>query len=80
MYPKNSILITYYIMNRVILENALRPLYQNVGIVGSRGPVPSWVFPSTLAVVFLLTMILILMIGIYEMMSTGKCIMCGKKH
>jgi hypothetical protein len=67
-------------MNRAILENALRPIYQNVGIVGARGPVPSWVFPATIATVILLTLILIMSIKIYEMMSTGKCIMCGKKH
>ena len=80
MYSKNSILITYYIMNRAILENALRPIYQNVGIVGARGPVPSWVFPATIATVILLTLILIMSIKIYEMLSTGKCMMCGKKH
>ena len=67
-------------MNRAILENALRPIYQNVGIVGARGPVPSWVFPATIATVILLTLILIMSIKIYEMMSTGKCMMCGKKH
>jgi hypothetical protein len=67
-------------MNRVILENALRPLYQNMNIVGSRGPVPSWVFPATIATVVLLTFILIMTVKIYEMMSTGKCMMCGKKH
>ena len=67
-------------MNRVILENALRPLYQNMNIVGSSGPVPSWVFPATIATVVLLTFILIMTVKIYEMMSTGKCMMCGKKH
>jgi len=67
-------------MNRAILENALRPIYQNVGIVGARGPVPSWVFPATIATVILLTLILIMSIKIYEMMSTGACMMCGKKH
>ena len=67
-------------MNRVILENALRPLYQNVGIVGSRGPVPTWVFPATIVAIILLTFISIMTVKIYEMMSTGKCMMCGKKH
>ena len=67
-------------MNRVILENALRPLYQNMNIVGSRGPVPSWVFPATIATVVMLTFILVMLVKIYEMMSTGKCMMCGKKH
>ena len=67
-------------MNRVVLENALRPLYQNMNIVGSRGPVPSWVFPATLVTIILLTLILILTVKMYEMMSTGKCMMCGKKH
>lgn len=67
-------------MNRVILENALRPLYNNIGITGSRGPVPSWVFPATLVTIVLLTLILIFMVKMYEMMSTGKCMMCGKKH
>ncbi len=67
-------------MNRVILENALRPLYQNVGIVGSRGPVPTWVFPATIMTIILLTFISIMTVKIYEMMATGKCMMCGKKH
>ena len=67
-------------MNRVILENALRPLYKNVGIVGARGPVPSWVFPATIVTIILLTFISIMTVKIYEMMTTGKCAMCGKKH
>lgn len=67
-------------MNRVILENALRPLYQNMNIVGSRGPVPSFVFYATIVSVIMLTFILIMTVKIYEMMSTGTCMMCGKKH
>lgn len=67
-------------MNRVILENALRPLYQNMNIVGSRGPVPSFVFYATIVSVIMLTLILITTVKIYEMMTTGKCMMCGKKH
>ena len=67
-------------MNREILENALRPLYKNIGIVGSRGPVPSWVFPATIITIILLTFISIMTVKIYEMMTTGKCMMCGKKH
>ena len=67
-------------MNRVILENALRPLYQNVGIVGARGPVPSFVFYATIVSVIMLTFILVMVVKIYEMMTTGKCLLCGKKH
>ena len=67
-------------MNRAILENALRPIYQNMGIVGARGPVPSFVFYATIVSVIMLTFILIMSIKIYEMMATGKCMMCGKKH
>lgn len=67
-------------MNKEILENALRPLYNRIGIVGSRGPVPSWIFPATLVFVLILTFILITVVKIYEMMSTGKCFVCGKKH
>ena len=67
-------------MNRVILENALRPLYQNVGIVGSRGPVPTWVFPATIITIILLTFISIMTVKIYEMMTTGKCLLCGQSH
>lgn len=67
-------------MNRAILENALRPIYQNVGIVGARGPVPSFILYATIASVIMLTFILIMIIKIYEMMTTGTCIMCGKKH
>ena len=67
-------------MNREILENALRPLYNKIGIVGSRGPVPSFVFYATIASVVLLTFILIMTVKIYEMMSTGKCLLCGQSH
>lgn len=67
-------------MNRVVLENALRPIYQNMGVVGARGPVPGWVFPTTITAIVLLTFILITVVKIYEMMSTGKCMMCGKRH
>jgi len=63
-----------------MLENALRPLYQKVGIVGARGPVPSFVFYATIVSVIILTLILIMLVKIYEMISTGKCVMCGKKH
>ena len=67
-------------MNRTILENALRPICQNVGIVGARGPVPSFVLYATIVSVIMLTFILVMVVNIYEMMTTGKCIMCGKKH
>lgn len=67
-------------MNKLDIENILRPIYKNLGIVGGRGPVPSWVFPATAITVVLLTMILILLIKIYEMMYTGKCMVCGKSH
>jgi hypothetical protein len=67
-------------MNRVILENALRPLYQNVGIVGARGPVPSFVLYATIASVIMLTFILVMVVKIYEMMTTGKCLLCGQSH
>lgn len=67
-------------MNTEILENSLRPLYKNIGIVGSRGPVPTWVFPATIVTIILLTFILIMSVKIYEMMATGKCMMCGQIH
>ena len=67
-------------MNRVDLENVLRPILYNVGIVGKRGPVPGWVLPATITFVILLVLILILLIKIYESVTTGKCMVCGMKH
>jgi hypothetical protein len=67
-------------MNRLVLETFLRPLYQNVGIVGTRGPVPSWALTATIAAILLLTLILIMLVKIYEMMTTGTCMLCGQKH
>ena len=67
-------------MNKAMLENNIRQLCQKVGIVGTRGPVPSWVLPLTIGLVILMTFVLILMVKIYNMMTGGSCIMCGKKH
>jgi len=67
-------------MNKLDIENILRPIYKNLGIVGGRGPVPSWIFTATAITVVLLTMIMILLIKIYEMMVTGRCMMCGQSH
>jgi len=67
-------------MNRVDLENVLRPMLYNIGVVGKRGPVPGWVLPVTIASVCLLVLILITLIKIYESITTGKCMMCGRKH
>lgn len=67
-------------MNRVNIENTLRPVLQNLGIVGKRGPVPSWVLPATLAVVILLVLILTALVKIYELVKYGTCPMCGSKH
>lgn len=63
-----------------MLENALRPLYQNVGIVGARGPVPTWIFPATIVTIIMLTCISIMTVKIYEMMATGKCLLCSQSH
>ena len=67
-------------MNRVDLENILRPVLYNVGIAGKRGPVPGWVLPVVISAVLLLVLILLLLIKIYESLSTGECMMCGRKH
>ena len=67
-------------MNRVDLENVLRPLLHNVGVVGKRGPVPGWILPAMIAIVCLLVLILIGVIKIYESITTGRCIACGQKH
>ncbi len=67
-------------MNKVDIENILRPMYKNLGIVGGRGPVPSFIVYATIVSVILLTFILILLINIYDSMTTGKCIMCGQSH
>jgi uncharacterized membrane protein len=67
-------------MNKAMLENNIRQLCQKVGIVGTRGPVPGWVLPVTITAIILMTFVLILMVKIYQMMTDGSCIMCGKKH
>ena len=67
-------------MNKGTLENALRGVCQNMGIVGARGPVPSWVFPAALVAVTILTVILVMLVKVYEMLSTGTCMLCGKSH
>lgn len=67
-------------MNRVELENVLRPVLYNFGVVGKRGPVPGWVLPATIASVVLLVLILITLIKIYESITTGKCMICGTIH
>ena len=48
-------------MNKAMLENNIRQLCQKVGIVGTRGPVPSFVFYATLVSVIMLTLILIML-------------------
>ncbi|ABT14836.1 hypothetical protein NY2A_B437L [Paramecium bursaria Chlorella virus NY2A] len=67
-------------MNRVEVENIMRPVLYNLGVVGKRGPVPSWVLPATIACTCLLVLILIILVKIYESIISGKCIMCGQKH
>ena len=67
-------------MNRVDIENIMRPVLYNLGVVGKRGPVPSWVLPSTLVCISLLILILIILIKMYESIVSGKCVMCGQKH
>lgn len=71
---------TYYMMNRAMIENNIRQLCQKVGIVGARGPMPGWILPVTITAIILMTFVLILMVKIYQMMTDGSCIMCGKKH
>jgi hypothetical protein len=67
-------------MNKGTLENALRGVCQNMGIVGARGPVPSWIFPAAVVMVIILTLILVMLVKVYEMLSTGTCMLCGKSH
>ncbi|APC25668.1 hypothetical protein BST79_gp155 [Only Syngen Nebraska virus 5] len=67
-------------MNRVDAENVLRPMLYNLGVVGKRGPVPGWVLPMMISGVCLLVLILILLIKIYESITTGACMVCGMKH
>ena len=67
-------------MNRTNIENTLRPLLQNIGVVGKRGPVPSWVLPASLAVVVLLVLILTALVKIYELIRYGSCPLCGSLH
>jgi hypothetical protein len=67
-------------MNRVDLENVMRPILYNVGVVGKRGPVPGWVLPMMISGVCLLVLILILLIKIYESVTTNTCMMCGMRH
>lgn len=59
------------------LENILRPIYQNVGIVGARGPVPSWTFLAAVVSVIVVTFALHFIVCVYDSITTGKCLLCG---
>lgn len=62
------------------LENILRPIYQNIGIVGTRGPVPSWTFLATVVSVIVVTFAIQLIICVCDSVTTGECLLCGCKH
>jgi len=67
-------------MNRIDLENVLRPMLYNLSVVGKRGPVSGYVLPAMIFVVVILVLLLITLIKIYESISTGKCICCGRSN
>jgi hypothetical protein len=67
-------------MNRINIENALRPVLQNIGIVGARGPPKDWIFPALLAGVLIFVLLIVLLVNLYEYSFTGTCPLCGKKH
>lgn len=62
------------------LENILRPIYQNIGIVGARGPVPSWTFLATVVSVIAVTFTIQFIVCVYDSVATGKCLLCGGRH
>jgi hypothetical protein len=67
-------------MNRIDLENALRPVLQNIGIVGTRGPPKDWVFPAMLAGTLGFLLVIVLLVNLYELVFTKTCPLCGQKH
>jgi hypothetical protein len=67
-------------MNRIDIENALRPVLQNLNVIGSRGPPKSWVFPAMLAGVLAFVLLVVLLVSAYEFAFTGKCPLCGGKE
>ena len=67
-------------MNRVNIENALRPVLQNMNVIGSRGPPKDWVFPAMLAGTLAFVLIIVLFVNLYEFAFTKTCPLCSKKH
>ena len=67
-------------MNSADVENFLRPMLQNMNIIGSRGPPKFWVFPAMLSAVVILVLFIITCVNVYEFAFTHTCPLCSKKH
>lgn len=67
-------------MDRINIENALRPLLQNMNVVGARGPPKDWVFPAMLATVVIFALLAALILGTYEFIFQRVCPLCGNQH
>ena len=67
-------------MERAGIENILRPILQNLNVIGSRGPPRDWVFPAMLASVIILVLIFMLIIFWYEYAFKHTCPLCRQKH
>ena len=67
-------------MDRASIENTLRPLLQNMNVIGSRGPPKDFVFPALLVSVVIIALLAALLLGTIDMLIYKSCPLCGNKH
>ncbi|ABT15614.1 hypothetical protein FR483_N329L [Paramecium bursaria Chlorella virus FR483] len=66
-------------MNRAGIENILRPILQNLNVIGSRGPPRDWVFPAMLASVVMIALLAALLLFTVELVFYKSCPICGNQ-
>ena len=60
------------------VEQLLRPALQNIGLIGTRGPPKSYVFPCLLASVLGIVILSLLVIALVDLVAFKKCPCCGR--
>jgi hypothetical protein len=60
------------------VEQLLRPALQNIGLVGTRGPPKSYVFPCLLASVLGIVILSLLVIALVDLVAFKRCPCCGR--
>jgi hypothetical protein len=66
-------------MDRAGIENILRPMLQNLNVVGARGPPKDWVFPAMLASVVIVALLAAVLLGLVDLLFYKSCPICGNK-